>query len=61
MKTKSIILLFTGIVLGVIGSYLFTPPKGRSKRRKELSKKSRKYNKAFKITASKYKEKLGEM
>jgi len=61
MKLKSTLILFTGIAIGAIGGFLFTPPKGRSKRRKELSKKSKKYNKAFKETASKYKEKLGSL
>ncbi len=61
MKPKSILLLLTGIAIGAIGGFLFTPQKGRSKRRKELSKKSKKYKKAFKETASKYKEKLGDI
>ena len=54
MKLKSVLLVFTGIV---IGGLLFASPKSL-KNRKELSKKSRKYKKAFKETASKYKQKL---
>jgi hypothetical protein len=61
MKTKSVLLLFTGIAIGAIGNFLLTTTKGRSKRRKELSKKSRHFNKAFKDTASKYREKLGSL
>ncbi len=59
MKSKSILLLFTGIAIGVIGGFLFTPEK-KIKNRKELWGKSKKYKKAFKETASKYKEKLGD-
>lgn len=59
MKSKSALLLLTGIAIGAIGNFLFTPLKERTKRRKELFKKSRKYQKAFKETASKYKQKLG--
>jgi gas vesicle protein len=58
MKSKSALLLLTGIAIGAIGGYLFTPEK-KLKNRKELWKKSKKYNKAFKETASKYKEMLG--
>lgn len=61
MKSKSILVLLSGIAIGAIGSFLLTPQKGQLKRRKELSKKSRKYKKAFKETASKYKEKLGDL
>ena len=59
MKTKSALMFFSGIAVGVIGTYLLLPQKGRYKRRKELSKKSKKYNRAFKETASRYREKLG--
>ena len=58
MKTKSVLLLLSGIALGAVGNFLITTTKGKSKRRKELSQKSRHYNKAFKHTASKYREKL---
>lgn len=56
MKLKSVILVLTGVV---IGGLLFATPKN-TKHRKELLKKSRKYQKAFKATANKYKEKLAE-
>jgi gas vesicle protein len=59
MKSKSVLILFTGIAIGAIGGFLFTPEK-KIKNRKELWKQSKKYNKAFKETASKYKEKLGD-
>ena len=61
MKTKSVLLFFSGIAIGAMGNFLLTATKGRSKRRRELSKKSRHYNKAFKDTASKYREKLGSL
>lgn len=61
MKTKSVILLLAGIAIGAIGGYLLTPPKGKRKRRKELLNKSKKYKKAFQVTASKYREKLGNL
>lgn len=57
MKAKSALLLFSGITIGAIASFLFTSTKG-FRSRKELSKKTKKYKKAFKETASKYKEKL---
>jgi len=56
MKLKSVLLVLTGIV---IGGLVFSTPKN-TKHRKELFKKSRKYKKAFKETANKYKEKLAE-
>lgn len=61
MKSKSVLFLLTGIALGAIGNFLLSAPKGKRKRRKELSNKSRKYKKAFRETATKYKEKLGEL
>lgn len=61
MKTKSVLFLFTGIAIGAIGNFLFTSSKGKLKRRKELSKKSKQHNRAFKHTASKYREKLGSL
>ena len=57
MKSKSALFLLSGIAIGVLGSFLFTPLKGL-KKRKELSKKAKKYKKAFKETATKYKQKL---
>lgn len=60
MKSKSVLILFSGIAIGAIAKYLFTPDK-KYKNNKEFSRKSRKYNKAFKKTASKYKEKLGQL
>ncbi len=57
MKSKSILLLITGIAMGAAGNFLFTSAKG-FKSRKELLKKTKKYKKAFKETASKYKQKL---
>lgn len=56
MKSKSVLFLLTGFALGTITGLLIVPQKG-IKSRKEL-KKSKKYKKAFKETASKYKEKL---
>lgn len=57
MKSKSALLLFTGIAIGALAGLLLAPQKGL-KNRKELWKKSKKYKKAFTETASKYKEKL---
>ena len=57
MKAKSVLLLLSGIAIGAIGGYLFTPER-RLKPRKSASSKSKKYKKAFKATASKYREKL---
>ncbi len=57
MKAKSILFLCTGITIGVFGSFLFSSTRG-VKSRKELFKKTKKYKKAFRETASKYKEKL---
>lgn len=54
MKLKSVLLVFTGIV---IGGLLFASPKSL-RNRKELSKKAKKYKKAFKESAFKYKQKL---
>jgi gas vesicle protein len=59
MKSKSVLILFTGIAIGAIGGFLLTPEK-KIKNRKQLWKQAKKYNKAFKETASKYKEKLGD-
>lgn len=56
MKSKSVLYLLTGFALGAITGLLVVPQKG-IKSRKEL-KKSKKYKKAFKASASKYKEKL---
>ena len=61
MKSKSALLLLTGITIGAVAGFLFIPQTGKYKRRKELKRKSAKYRKAFKETASKYKEKLGEL
>ena len=57
MKTKSALLLLTGIAIGAIAALLFAPRKGL-KIRKDVLKKSKKYKKAFEETASRYKEKL---
>ncbi len=57
MKSKSALIFISGIAVGVIGGFLFTPQKSL-KKRKEISKKAKKYKKAFKETANKYKEKL---
>lgn len=57
MKSKSALLLVTGIVIGRIAGLLFAPQKGL-KGRKDVLKKSKKYKKAFEETASRYKEKL---
>ena len=59
MKTKSALLLLTGAAIGAIAGILLVPQKG-IKNRKQILKKSKKYKKAFKETASKYKEKLGD-
>ena len=56
MKTKTTLFFFTGFALGTITGLLIVP-QDRIKSRKEL-KESKKYRKAFKQTASKYKEKL---
>lgn len=58
MKSKSAFLLLTGIGIGTIAGVLFAPQKGL-KSSKDVLKKSKKYDKAFKETASRYKEKLG--
>jgi gas vesicle protein len=58
MKSKSLLFLLTGFALGTITGLLVVPQK-RMKSNKEL-KKSKKYKKAFKESASKYKEKLAE-
>ena len=60
MKSKSALFLLTGIAIGAIGGFLLSPQKG-FKPSKGLSKKTKKYNKAFKEAASKYKEKLGDL
>ncbi len=60
MKSKSVLFLLTGIAIGAVGGFLITPQK-KIKSRKELLKKSKKYKKAFKDTATKYKEKLGHL
>ena len=57
MKSKSALLLLTGIVIGAISGLLFAPQKGL-RSRKDVLKKSKKYKKAFEETASRYKEKL---
>ncbi len=59
MKSKSALLVISGIAIGAAAVFLLTPYKNK-KGRKELMKKSKKYKKAFKETAQKYKEKLGE-
>lgn len=56
MKSKSILYLITGFSIGVFTGLLMVPQK-RIKSGKQL-KKSKQYNKAFKETASRYKEKL---
>ncbi len=56
MKSKYALFLLTGFALGAITGMLIVPQKG-IKNRREL-KKSKKYKKAFRETASKYKEKL---
>ena len=60
MKSKSVLLLLTGIAIGAVGGFLFTPQK-KLKSRKEILKKSKKYKKAFEATATKYKERLGNL
>ena len=59
MKPKSVLLLLTGMALGALSVVLLAPLKGY-KSRKEIANKSKKYKKAFKETALKYREKLGE-
>ena len=59
MKKKSALLRFGGIAIGSIAGILLVPQKGL-KNRKQILKKSKKYKKAFKATASKYKEKLAD-
>ena len=56
MKSKSLLFLLSGFAIGTITGLLIVPQRG-IKSRKEL-KKSKKYKKAFKETASKYKQKL---
>ena len=56
MKSKSLLFLVSGIAIGAIAAILLTPQK--SLKRKDAWKKSKKYKKAFKETASKYKQKL---
>lgn len=60
MKPKSLFILFTGIAIGSFATFFIIPRKSLKSRR-QLSKKSRKYNKAFKETASRYKQKLSEL
>ena len=60
MKSKSVLYLITGIAIGALGSLLLTPQKGLKSRR-DVMKKSKKYKKAFKETADKYKEKLSNI
>ena len=60
MNSKSASILFTGIAIGTIAGVLFAPQKGL-KSGKDVLKKSKKYTKAFKETASRYKEKLAGM
>lgn len=57
MKSKSTLFFLAGIAVGTIAGLFIVPQKGL-KNRKDLWRKSRKYNKAFKETASKYKEKF---
>ena len=57
MKLKSALLLLTGFAVGAIAGLLFAPQKSL-KSRTDVIKKSKKYKKAFKETASRYKEKL---
>jgi gas vesicle protein len=56
MKSKSVLFLLSGFAIGAITGLLIVPQRS-IKSRKEL-KKSKKYKKAFKETASKYKQKL---
>lgn len=56
MKTKSTLFFLTGFALGTITGLLIVP-QDRIKSRKQLQK-AKKYKKAFKESASKYKEKL---
>ena len=60
MKSKSVLYLITGIAIGALGNLLLTPHKGLKSRR-DVMKKSKKYKKAFKETADKYKEKLSNI
>jgi len=60
MKSKSVLFLLTGIAIGAIGGILLTPKKGLKSRR-DVMRKSKKYKKAFKETANKYKEKLSNI
>ncbi len=54
MKSKSLILFFSGVAVGATAGLLFTPQKSL-KAKKDVLKKSKKYKKAFKESASKYK------
>jgi gas vesicle protein len=56
MKSKSTLFFLTGFALGTIAGLLIVP-QDRIKSRKQL-RESKKYRKAFKQSASKYKEKL---
>ena len=60
MKSKSILFLLTGIAIGAIAGVLLAPQKS-IKRKKGGAKKINKTKKAFKETASKYKDKLSGM
>ena len=59
MKSKSVLYLLTGFSIGVVTGLLMVPQK-RLRSREQL-KRSKNYNRAFKETASKYKEKLSTL
>ena len=60
MKSKSALLLLSGIAIGAIATYLMTPQKSL-KTKKGPVKKLKKTRKDFEETALKYKEKLSVM
>ena len=57
MKSKSTFYFFAGIAVGTLAG-LFIVPQKSLKSRKDLWRKSRKFDKAFKETASKYRQEL---
>lgn len=57
MKSKSTLYFLAGIAVGTLAG-LFIVPQKSLRSRKALWKKSHKFDKAFKETASKYKEKF---
>jgi gas vesicle protein len=57
MKSKSTLFLLTGIALGAISAMLLRPSRRMQHGKQEL-KMSRKYDKAFKEAARKYRKKF---